>query len=161
QMEDFSAPSPILTVHLFPILEDLLIELLRSLTPAEWEAQTIVPRWVVKDIAAHLLDTQLRKLSVVRDGYVRETPVIASPSDLVAFINRLNAEGVAIYGRLSPAVLISLMEFASRASAAFHLALDPFSPAAFAVSWAGESQSLNWFDTAREFTERWHHQQQI
>jgi len=31
----------------------------------------------------------------------------------------------------------------------------------FAVSWAGESESQNWFDTAREFTERWHHQQQI
>jgi len=29
------------------------------------------------------------------------------------------------------------------------------------VSWAGEERSLNWFDTAREFTERWHHQQQI
>jgi len=29
------------------------------------------------------------------------------------------------------------------------------------VSWAGEEKSANWFDTAREFTERWHHQQQI
>jgi hypothetical protein len=29
------------------------------------------------------------------------------------------------------------------------------------VSWAGEDTSLNWFDTARELTERWHHQQQI
>jgi len=31
----------------------------------------------------------------------------------------------------------------------------------FPVSWAGEETSLNWFNTAREFTERWHHQQQI
>ncbi len=31
----------------------------------------------------------------------------------------------------------------------------------FPVSWAGEEESANWFDTAREFTERWHHQQQI
>ena len=29
------------------------------------------------------------------------------------------------------------------------------------MSWAGEETSLNWFDTARELTERWHHQQQI
>jgi hypothetical protein len=29
------------------------------------------------------------------------------------------------------------------------------------VSWAGERQSANWFDIAREYTERWHHQQQI
>ncbi len=33
--------------------------------------------------------------------------------------------------------------------------------AAFSVSWAGEEKSPNWFDTARELTERWHHQQQI
>jgi hypothetical protein len=46
-------------------------------------------------------------------------------------------------------------------SATFHESLDPFARAAFAVSWAGEETSLNWFDTARELTERWHHQQQI
>jgi uncharacterized protein (TIGR03083 family) len=152
---------PIQTAHLFPVIERRLLELLESLEPQEWEAQTIAPKWRVKDVAAHLLDTQLRKLSLVRDGYMRKAPAIASEGDLVAFIDQLNAEGVAVYGRLSPAVLISMMDFASRASAEFHLALDPFAPAAFPVSWAGESRSLNWFDTAREFTERWHHQQQI
>jgi hypothetical protein len=29
------------------------------------------------------------------------------------------------------------------------------------VAWAGEAQSDNRFDTAREYTERWHHQMQI
>ena len=53
------------------------------------------------------------------------------------------------------------MEFASRESAEYHLSLDPFAPARFPVSWAGEERSQNWFDTAREYTERWHHQQQI
>jgi uncharacterized protein (TIGR03083 family) len=152
---------PILTAHLLPTLEGLLMELLRSLTNAEWEVQTVAPKWTVKDVAAHLLDTQLRKLSIARDGYFGEPPAVSSPADLVAFINRLNAEGVAVYRRLSPAVLISLMEFASQASAAYHLSLDPFAQATFSVSWAGEEQSLNWFDTARELTERWHHQQQI
>ncbi len=37
----------------------------------------------------------------------------------------------------------------------------PSVEAMFPVSWAGEEKSLNWFDTAREFTERWHHHQQI
>src|SRR6185369_14210559 len=46
-------------------------------------------------------------------------------------------------------------------SAAFHESLDPYAPAVFGVSWAGEATSPNWFDTARELTERWHHQQQI
>jgi uncharacterized protein (TIGR03083 family) len=142
-------------------LEDRLLELLRSLNPDEWEMQTLAPQWKVRDVAAHLLDTQLRKLSTVRDHHFAEAPTIATPADLVAFINRLNRDGVSFYAGLSPEVLISLMETASREFCAFHESLDPFSPAAFGVSWAGESESLNWFDTARELTERWHHQQQI
>jgi uncharacterized protein (TIGR03083 family) len=149
---------PILTAHLFPRIEGLLLDLLRSLTPAEWELQTLAPRWKVKDVAAHLLDTQLRKLSLARDAYFPPAPPI---TDLAAFINQLNHEGVTLYRRLSAPMLISLMELASRESAAYHASLDPFAPAAFAVSWAGDETSLNWFDTAREFTERWHHQQQI
>src|SRR5207247_1066 len=82
-------------------------------------------------------------------------------ADLVAFINRLNKEGVTMYSRLSAQVLISLMEEASKLSAEFHQAMDPFARAQFAVSWAGEQESQNWFDIARELTERWHHQQQI
>jgi hypothetical protein len=31
----------------------------------------------------------------------------------------------------------------------------------FGVAWAGEEASENWFDVAREYTEKWHHQQQI
>jgi uncharacterized protein (TIGR03083 family) len=149
---------PILTAHLFQKIEALLLDLLRSLTPAEWESQTLAPKWKVKDVAAHLLDTQLRKLSLARDGYFPPAPPI---TDLTAFINQLNHEGVTLYRRLSPPALISLMELVSRESAEYHASLDPFAPAAFAVSWAGEETSLNWFDTAREFTERWHHQQQI
>ncbi len=150
---------PILTAHLFPKVEALLIDLLRSLSDDDWERQTVAPKWTVRDVAAHLLDTQLRKLSICRDGYVAAVPGI--DEDIVSFVNRLNAEGVAIYRRLSPQVLIALMELASQQSAAFHQSVDPFAPAMFAVSWAGERQSLNWFDTARELTERWHHQQQI
>jgi uncharacterized protein (TIGR03083 family) len=149
---------PILTAHLFPEIEGLLVELLGSLTAEEWELQTVAPKWKVKDVAAHLLDTQLRKLSMVRDGYLPPGPPI---TDLVAFVDRLNHEGVTLYRRLSPAVLLSLMDLASRESTEYHASLDPFAAAAFAVSWAGEEASLNWFDTAREFTERWHHQQQI
>lgn len=161
---------PILVAHLLPIIELRLIELLRSLEPDEWNLPTIAGAWTVKDITAHLLDTQLRKLSIVRDGYapmalapseVEGLPDLRSPDDLVAFINRLNQEGVESYRRTSPRVLISMMELASRESVAFHQALDPMAKAAFAVSWAGEDESLNWFDTARELTERWHHQQQI
>jgi uncharacterized protein (TIGR03083 family) len=153
---------PVLTAHLLPLLEAHLLELLRSLSADEWEAQTVAPAWRVKDVVAHLLDTELRRLSMARDGYRREPPPkIDSYGDLLAFINRMNRDGVEMYGRLSPRLLITLIEAASAELARYMASLDPMSPAPIGVSWAGESSSLNWFDIAREYTERWHHQQQI
>jgi uncharacterized protein (TIGR03083 family) len=152
---------PIFTAHLFPELEAKLIELLRSLAPEDWEKQTLAPKWKVKDVAAHLLDTQIRKLAAARHGYKPENSKKLAPDQLVALINHLNAEGVRAYSQLSPDELISWMESASRDSAKYHRLIDPFARAMFPVSWAGEEESANWFDTAREFTERWHHQQQI
>jgi len=152
---------PIFTAHLFPKLEAKLIELLRALSPEDWEKQTLAPKWKVKDVAAHLLDTQVRKLAAARHGYKPENSKKLSPAKLATLINSLNAEGVRQYSRLHPYELILKMEAASRESAEYHRALDPFGTAMFPVSWAGEEESANWFDTAREFTERWHHQQQI
>jgi uncharacterized protein (TIGR03083 family) len=156
-----SGCDPILCAHLLRRVDEKLIDLLLSLSPSEWDAQTIAPQWKVRDVAAHLLDTVLRKLSMVRDSWYVETIKIRLPQDVVTLVNRLNEEGVIVYRRLSPRILIDMMKMACEQSAAFHESLDPFAPAAFAVSWAGETISLNWFDTARELTERWHHQQQI
>ncbi|HVH71977.1 MAG TPA: maleylpyruvate isomerase N-terminal domain-containing protein, partial [Candidatus Dormibacteraeota bacterium] len=155
------ALKPILTSHLFSQIDGLLLELLRSLSPDDWERQTVSPNWKVKDVAAHLLDTLLRGLCIGRDGYRPTAPKLDSPGALAAYLDRLNEEGVKVYRRLSPAVLISLMEMASRQLAEYHAGRDPFAMAPYGVSWAGEEKSANWFDTAREYTERWHHQQQI
>jgi uncharacterized protein (TIGR03083 family) len=161
-MAHVAAAAPLLTAHLFPALDAQLIDLLRSLAPDDWERQTIAPKWNVKDVAAHLLDTQLRKLSFGRDGYMPSPPpAIASDRDLASFIDRLNAEGVTVFRRLSAPVLIAWMEQTSREAAIYYASLDPFAPARFGVSWAGELVSANWFDVARDLTERWHHQQQI
>src|SRR5829696_8926860 len=161
-MADVTPLGPLLTAHLFPTLDARLIALLRSLTGDDWERPTIAPGWAGKDVAAHLLHTQLRRLSFGRDGCTPSPPpVIASNRDLVAFIDRLNAEGVTVYRRLSPRVLIAWMEQSSREAAEYFASLDPFAPARIGVSWAGESVSATWFDLARELTERWHHQQQI
>ena len=138
-------------------VEALLLELLASLSPEDWNRPTIVPGWTVHHIAAHLLDGALRKVAIIRDGHITQTP----QGDFVAFLNKLNADGVAVYARLSPRQLLQHLQLASAEFCAFHTALDPAAPAAFPVSWAGESQSTNAFDTARELTERWHHQQQI
>jgi uncharacterized protein (TIGR03083 family) len=153
--------APILCAHLLRRVDDELIRLLEALAPREWDLPTIAPLWKVRDVAAHLLDTSLRKLSMVRDSCYVETADIRSPEDLIALVNRLNREGVGVYRRLSPRALIGMLKTACEESARFHESLDPFAPAVFPVSWAGEAASLNWFDTARELTERWHHQQQI
>jgi uncharacterized protein (TIGR03083 family) len=156
-----NGPGPILCAHLLRKVDAKLLELLASLRQDQWTLPTVAPQWRVRDVAAHLLDTVLRKLSLVRDSWVVEETAIRSSEDLVALVNRLNREGVTVFRRLSPSILISLMSLACRESAEFHESLDPFAPAVFAVSWAGQERSLNWFDTARELTERWHHQQQI
>ena len=152
---------PILTAHLFSKLDGMLLEFLRSLALEDWEKQTVSPQWKVKDVAAHLLDTALRGVSIGRDACVPQAPKINSSAELAAYVDRVNAEGVTVYGRLSPAVLISLMETACKQLAEYHASRDPNAQAPYGVSWAGEEKSPNWFDTAREFTERWHHQQQI
>lgn len=153
---------PIPTLQLFPVLDRELTALLKSLTPEEWEAPTIAKLWKVKDIAAHLLDGNLRTLSMLRDGYVGDPPgSIESYEDLVAYLNQLNANWVAAAKRLSPKVLIELLELTGKQYCDYLATLDPFAKAAFSVAWAGETESQNWFHIAREYTEKWHHQQQI
>src|SRR5258706_9549851 len=125
--------NPILCAHLLRAVDEKLVDLLGSLAPREWDLQTIAQLWKVRDVAAHLLDTVLRKLSMVRDSCYVEAVTIRSPQDVVALVNRLNAEGVTVYRRLSPPVLINLMRTACEQSARFHESLDPFAPATFNV----------------------------
>lgn len=152
---------PILAAPLFEELDGKLLELLDSLSPDEWRLPTVVPRWTVKQVAAHLLDTALRRLSLARDREPAPPVAVASDRDLAAFVNGLNAKGVEIYGSLSPRVLVALTRVAVTELRDYLTSLDPMAPAPWAVSWAGDTRSANWFDIARELTERWHHQQQI
>jgi hypothetical protein len=89
------------------------------------------------------------------------TRVITCERDFVDFINNLNAQWVTSARRLSPRVLTDLYERASREAADWFESLPLDAPALFPVSWAGEEASAGWFDIGREFTELWHHQQQI
>jgi uncharacterized protein (TIGR03083 family) len=157
------ATVPIDTRPLFRPVSGSLVTLLNGLPLELWERPTVAGSWVVRDVVAHLLDTALRRLSFHRDGMLPPRPprAIASARDFVDFIDSLNAQWVRCARRLSPRVLIDLYERASR-EAADWLESVPFeAPALFPVSWAGEQSSAGWFDIGREFTELWHHQQQI
>ena len=162
-MEAFATtvPPPIEALPLFPVLDQKLLKLLRSLAPADRQRPTLAGPWTVHDVAAHLLAGNLQTLSMLRDGYVGESPDNASYAGTVAFLDRLNADWVRATRRLSPAVLIDWLARSGTEYAAFLATLDPWAPAAFAVGWAGETESLNWFHLARDYTEKWHHQQQI
>ena len=153
---------PIKTTHLFPKLDQLLIQLLTSLTLDEWDSPTIAKLWTIKDIASHLLDGNLRGLSFSRDKFFGETPPdINSYADLIGYLNQLNATWTSATKRVSPQVLIELLEITGKQYSDHLESLDPFEPAIFSVAWAGQEQSENWFHIAREYTEKYIHQQQI
>ncbi|WP_020535667.1 maleylpyruvate isomerase N-terminal domain-containing protein [Lewinella cohaerens] len=148
-------------VHKLPALNEQLLTLLKSLSAEEWQAQTVASQWKVKDVVAHLLDGNIRILSMLRDGYQGETADIASYQDLVVYINRLNADWVQAMKRVSPEILILLHELTGPLYNTYYASLDPFEKAAFSVAWAGEEESKNWMHIAREYTEKFLHQQQI
>ena len=149
-------PEPRYVADLFAPLHRELIALLRGLTPEQWELPTVAGAWRVRDVAAHLLDGMLRKLS----RYSSPRP-LTSYEEIVAFLNELNATGVAYWQRVSPPVLTDILERAGEEVAMQVERMDPHGPALHGVAWAGEMQSQNWMNTGRDYTEWWHHQMQI
>jgi hypothetical protein len=156
------ALEPVYTAQLFAPLHAELVALLRGLDQTDWKRPTLAGSWTVHDVAAHLLDGDLRKLSAHRDGAVPspDAPEL-SFRDLVALINSLNREGVRHFGTMSSRVIVDLLEVTGRWVCEFVDSLDPHARAVYPVAWAGEAVSENWMDTGREYTERWHHQMQI
>lgn len=146
---------------IFPKLDSSLIEVLSDLSPHQWNKDTICKKWKVKDIAAHLLDGAIRRLSIGRDGYKMTSSEINNEKELLDHLNNLNAGWVSAYERVSPAILISQLNTVQEELYLYFKDLEPSANAMFPVSWAGEKISDNRFDMAREFTERWLHQQQI
>jgi len=154
---------PVFVTELFCQIHAELLSLLRNLSGDDWIKPTAARQWAVKDIAAHLLDGDVRRLSYQRDKAPMvspETPV-ENYRDLVNFLNQLNADWIRAAKRISPGLLIEFLELTGAQVCELFRSLDPFAPALFGVAWAGERESQNWFDIAREYTEKWHHQQQI
>ena len=154
---------PIYTHNLFPELHDKLIAMLKGLSDEEWHKPTVCDPWTVKDLSAHLLDGYIRRLSFQRDGMPLLAPdrPINSPQELIGFLDQLNADWIRASQRISPPLLIAMLELTGPLVHQLFQALDPQAEALFSVGWAGEASSRNWFDIAREFTEQWLHQQQI
>ena len=118
----------------------------------------------MKDVTAHLLGDDIGRLSWGRDGYVN--PAFAAGLDiatlpgLVAAIDRQNAVWVTGARRISSRLLIELLETTGELTEAYFASLD-MTALGMPVDWAGPEPAPVWLDVAREYTERWVHQQHI
>jgi len=153
----------VFTVELFPELSAELIRLLKNLPPTAWDLPTACPGWSIKDVVAHLLGGNLGRLSFGRDRLLGPKPKGAPGSygELVDYINQLNAEWISAARRVSPSLLIDFLVVTDPQLYDYFRSLPPFESRGPAVAWAGETRSPNWFDIAREYTEKWLHQQHI
>jgi uncharacterized protein (TIGR03083 family) len=153
-------PQPIIIADRFPELLDALLELLSGLTPAEWELPTACVGWSVADVARHLLADDAGMLTRRRDGYRGANVSINGWEELVAFIDRQNALWVEATQRIGPRLLIDFLKLTGEQVSSFFQSLDPYALGG-PVDWAGPGPAPVWLDLAREYTERWHHQQHI
>jgi uncharacterized protein (TIGR03083 family) len=152
----------VVVTHLFPLERAALVKLLTSQGDKQWQAPTVCPGWSVKDVALHLLGDDIGLLSRRRDGVATaDAPSeLAGWQQLVAFLDRLNQTWVEATRRISPRLLCELLAFTGEATWRYLASVDPLAVEG-RVSWVGPGTVPNWLDVAREYTERWTHQQQI
>ena len=152
-------------VDLLPGERTALLGLLIQLTDKDWSEATVCAGWSVKDVALHLLGDDVGLLSRGRDGFTApwfeglgEGPV--GWTQLIGLIDEQNASWVGAARRLSPRLLGELLHFTGEATFEYFRGLD-FEAMAGPVAWMGREPAPIWLHVAREYTERWVHQQQI
>ena len=154
---------PILVLDLFPLERKQLLKLFSEFDSEEWEKPTICPGWTVKDIGLHLLGDDIGYLSGARDHF--NNPFFRNKDlhewgTLVKNINEANEAWVNATARISPQLLADLLQLTGQQLYTYLQSLD-LTEMDGAVSWAGPDSAPVWLDVAREYTERWLHQQQI
>lgn len=156
-------PPPVLVADLFPALLEELLDLLTGLTTEEWDKATVCAPWTVKDLTLHLLGDEIGILSRRdrdEENRRRSSDAALDWPALVALINNQNDLWVRASRRLSNRLACDLMRFLGEQTCQYFASLDPFAMGV-PVDWVRAEPAPVWLDTAREFTERWHHQQQI
>ncbi len=151
-------PDPVLVLDLFPAERAALLDVLDSLSEDDWGRPTAFEGWSVKDVAWHILGVDLGNLVSRRDSYQGDFPMPGE--DLATSVNRFNEEWVRAARRLSPRMLCDLLRISGSQLVAYFESLD-LSKLGGPVSWAGPEPAPVWLDVAREYTERWVHQQHI
>ena len=114
----------------------------------------------MKDVALHILGDDVGVLSRKRDRHSSVNQQLASWEDLVAFLNDWNQRWVESARRISSPLLLEMLRLTGDDLHRYFASLD-LDELGGSVSWAGPEPAPVWLDVAREYTERWLHQQQI
>lgn len=158
------ALGPVETLGLFSGERAALISLLESLNSEDWTKPTSCVGWNVHDVALHILWGDISYLSRVRDGFtgLHSPPAgdLSDPAVLLTYINAINETWVTGAGGVSPPLVIDFLRLTGERMTEFRQTLD-LGAIGGVVSWAGPARAPVWMDVAREYTERWHHQQHI
>ncbi|TDC58538.1 maleylpyruvate isomerase family mycothiol-dependent enzyme [Actinomadura sp. KC345] len=145
---------------LFPRERRAMLDLLGSLSPADWSTPTVCPGWDVHDVVGHVLNDYMRRLSGSRDGF--GGAIFADDETLPAYLARTNEEFVRASRQLSPQLMIELLDHLGARLDAVWAARDLQAAADLNVSWAAaDIDSPAWLDIGRDYTEFWVHQQQV
>lgn len=157
-MDVWSAP-PVDARSLFRDEREALLTLLGQLPIDGWTAASAAKGWTVKDIALHLLDGDLGRLSRHRDGDHSGVLSVTNGGSFVDALAAKNQRWIDAAREFSPRVVRGLLAHSTREIEAWTAQTDVFTPAW--VSWASSEPVPTWLDYAREFTETWVHHQQM
>lgn len=137
-----------------------LLSLLDELPPQKWAAPTPAEGWTVKDVALHLLDGDLGRLSRDRDGDATGLLAIdATAETFAAALAAKNQRWLEAARQLSPRLIRDLLAFSTARVNEWSAEADLHAPTR--VNWASDEPVPAWLDLARELTETWVHHQQI
>lgn len=151
--------------HLFAQERADLLVLLRSIADDDWWLPTICGDWSVHDVVIHLFGADVNILSGDRDRF-RGSPLGPTTGDLsdwptlVAFIDQRNDSWVSALRRMSPDLLVQVLEWTGEQLATYWPTVN-LDATGLPVNWAGPDPAPVWLHVARELTERWTHQQHI
>ena len=153
-------PNPVQVLDLFPEERAALLDLLSELTPEDWKKPTACSDWSVREVALHILGGDLGNISRRRDKFQGTSTKRRGSENTIVLVNRVNDAWVEGAERLSPRLITDLLAFSGPQLFDYFSSLDLMAQGG-SVTWAGLDAAPVWLDVAREYTERWLHQQHI
>ena len=153
------APHPYAALH--PVERARLLDLLGTLSADDWSRPTPCPGWSVLGLCHHLIGGDLGLLARRRDRHFGTVPPDGvDEAGFIGWLDRLQDEWVQATRRISPRVVVDLLEWLRPQITAMFAEQDPSLRTA-EVSWAARGPVPVWLDQARELSEYWIHRQQL